>query len=380
MLEIEIHKNSITREIEEFLLKHKNNSFFQSTNWANFNKDYFDRDYYYVAVKNKDDIRLASLIFENKIFLKYKYLYCSAGPVFDFEEQEAFSFFIRQLKKNIKDIVFIRVDPKMDYKNIGIDKLESHEIISDFFLKKEKFVISKDQKQPETSLIINLENKNEEDILKQMKEKGRYNIKIAEKNNIVVKKTKDIDSFYNLMTETTKRDGFFANDKDYYSKLLENKNVCLYSAYYEDKVIASAITTFYGDKVMYYYGSSTSDEKYRKMMAPYLLQWEMIKEAKNMNYKYYDFLGISPAVDFINNRYYIFDGIYKNEFNNVQEAENLLKNHKFYGITQFKTRFGGDVVDYIGAIDRVYNPVIYYSLNIIKNIRKIVRKVTGIRV
>lgn len=381
MLEIEIHKNNITKEIEEFLLKHKNNSFFQSEVWARINKEYFNKDYYFVAVKENNTIKLATLILENKIFFNYKYLYCPAGPIFDFEDQEVFDFFIKQLKKNIKDIIFIRIDPKIDYKNIGINKLESHKIVSDFFLKKEKFIISKDQKQPETTLIIELENKTDENILKQMKEKGRYNIKIAEKNNIIVKKTGDIDSFYNLMLETTKRDGFFANNKDYYKKLVENSNeVSIYSAYYNDKVIASAITTFHGDKAMYYYGASTSQEEYRKIMAPYMLQWEMIKDARKMNYKYYDFLGISPIIDNIDGKYYIFNGLNKYEFNEKEDADNFIKNHKFYGITQFKTRFGGEVIDYIGAIDKVYNIPIYYILNLLKYFRKVLRAITKKRI
>jgi lipid II:glycine glycyltransferase (peptidoglycan interpeptide bridge formation enzyme) len=45
-----------------------------------------------------------------------------------------------------------------------------------------------------------------------MKAKGRYNIKVAEKNELVVKKSEitdeNIEIFYDLMMETTSRDSF----------------------------------------------------------------------------------------------------------------------------------------------------------------------------
>ncbi|HBA44566.1 TPA: hypothetical protein DEG21_04380 [Patescibacteria group bacterium] len=37
---------------------------------------------------------------------------------------------------------------------------------------------------------------------------------------------------------------------------------------------------FYEKTAAYYYGASTSDNNFRKYMATYLLQWEMILEAK----------------------------------------------------------------------------------------------------
>lgn len=394
MLSIEIYKNNSTKEIEDFLSKHKNGSFFQSKLWGDFNKEYFNKEYYFVAVKNENKIKLATLILKNKLFLNYTYLYCPAGPVFDFEDDGIFNFFMKKIKKEIgSGVIFLRVDPRINYLELDNNIIEANNIIKNFFLKEQKFKISKDQKQPENTLKINLEkSKIEHDILMQMKEKGRYNIKVAEKNNITVKKTTlngiELDNFYNLMLETTKRDGFFANDKDYYSKLLSINeknsnyinNVCLYSAYYNDKIIASAINVFYGDTATYYYGSSTSEENYRKMMAPYMLQWEMIKDAKKMNYKYYDFLGIAPNINEINSKFYIFNGLEKKEFTDKDSAENYLKNHKFYGITQFKTRFGGDIIKYPGAIDKIYNMKIYYIIDILKSIRKMIRKIIKIRV
>jgi len=145
--------------------------------------------------------------------------------------------------------------------------------------------------------VINL-TKPEDEILANMKPKWRYNIKLAKKKWIVVKEVektdKNIEKYYNLMLETTSRDNFSGNTIDYYKTFLKILNQSkLLLAYYEDKVIAGGIFTFNKDVSIYYYWVSTSDKKYRNLMAPYLLQWEAIKIAKNIWSKLYDFLWVA---------------------------------------------------------------------------------------
>ena len=393
MFTLEILKNNNTpKEIDLFLLNHDNGSFFQSKEWAIFNKNYFNRDSFFIVIKDKKEIKLVGLILVNKISSRYNYFYCPAGPIYDFEDNEVFEFFVKEIKKIAKkeNAIFLRIEPRIKYSNIESNNLNSFNSLYKTFIKNAGFKVSNEQKQPETTIQINLEKNTEEELLKQMKEKGRYNIKNAQKNNIQIKKTncnqEDIDAFYKLTKETTQRDGFFSNDKDYYECLLktfreENKDsIFLYSALVNQEIIASAIAIFLGNKVIYYYGASTSNEVYRRFSASYLLQWEIIKDAKKMNYKYYDFLGISPRIDEMNNRFYIFEGLNKHEFNRIEDAEKFLQNHKFYGITQFKKRFGGYPVSYPGAIDKIYSPVLYTFLNIFKTIRKTIRKILKVRI
>ena len=145
--------------------------------------------------------------------------------------------------------------------------------------------------------IIDL-SKGEEDILKDMKPKGRYNIKLAWKKWVEVKEVeknnKNIKQFYNLMKQTTWRNWFAWNKLDYYIKFLEQiENSKLLLAYFEDKVIAGWIFIFDKEVSIYYYWASTSDVKYRNLMAPFLLQWEAIKIAKKSWSKIYDFLWVA---------------------------------------------------------------------------------------
>ncbi|MDD3645831.1 MAG: peptidoglycan bridge formation glycyltransferase FemA/FemB family protein [Candidatus Gracilibacteria bacterium] len=149
--------------------------------------------------------------------------------------------------------------------------------------------------------IIDL-TKSEEEILLDMKPKGRYNIRLAEKKGVEVKQVEksddNIKKFYDLMIETTSRDGFSGNNINYYSTFLSSiENSKLLFAYKDEKVIAGGIFVFDKEVSIYYYGVSTGDKDYRNLMAPYLLQWEAIKYAKSIGSKLYDFLGVSTPGD-----------------------------------------------------------------------------------
>ena len=140
--------------------------------------------------------------------------------------------------------------------------------------------------------------KSEDEILTNMKPKGRYNIKLARKKWIeireVEKNDENIKVYYNLMLETTSRDNFSGNNFDYYKIFLQTlKQSKLLLAYVEDNIIAGWIFTFDKEISIYYYWASTSDRKYRNIMAPYLLQWEAIKIAQNYWSKIYDFLWVA---------------------------------------------------------------------------------------
>lgn len=68
----------------------------------------------------------------------------------------------------------------------------------------------------------------------------------------------------------------------------------MYFARIGEKVVAAAIMIIAGKTAVYYYGASVSDPDLRKTMAPYLLQWEMMRAAKRAGCEIYDFLGVSP--------------------------------------------------------------------------------------
>ena len=199
---------------------------------------------------------------------------------------------------------------------------------------------TKNDSNPKTSLILNL-NQDEADLLLQMKPKGRYNIRVANKHGVTVESDKQVDDFYALLLKTGDRDRFGIHPKSYYQNMLDSmpENAQLLLAEYEGKVIAGGIFVYLDEWGIYYYGASDND--YRNVMAPYLIQWHAIKEAKERGCKYYDFLGIAPE---------------------------HAKNHPWKGVTEFKKKFGGEVVNYPKAREIIIRPVWYWVYKLYKTI------------
>ena len=198
-----------------------------------------------------------------------------------------------------------------------------------------------EDKHPETSLVIDL-RQTEEEILAQMKPKGRYNIKVAQKNGVQVETSDDVEAFYDLLKKTGGRDGFGIHGKNYYQKMLEalGSNAQLLMAKHEGQVIAGGIFVYLDVWGIYYYGAS--DHEHRKLMAPYLIQWEAMKEAKKRGCQFYDFLGIAPEDT---------------------------PNHPWAGVTDFKKKFGGQVVNYPQAKDMVVRRFWYFVYHVSKRVR-----------
>lgn len=147
---------------------------------------------------------------------------------------------------------------------------------------------------PPYTALIDL-SQSEEDILQAMKPKGRYNIRLAEKKGVTVDEVEptqeNVALFHKLMEETTQRDSFAWNSLEFYTSFLQLPCSKLFFARHEEDLLAAAIMLGQGDVMYYYYGASSS--KKRNLMAPYLLQWMAIRDAKQADYEIYDFLGVA---------------------------------------------------------------------------------------
>lgn len=187
----------------------------------------------------------------------------------------------------------------------------------------------------EATIVIDLDQP-EDTILAQMKPKGRYNIKVAEKHGVVVRASRDIDAFYSLVSDTSSRDGFTPLPKDHYHRFLEHLPGSLLLLAYspEQEPIAGLLNVLWNKQAIYYYGASS--HAHRASMAPYLLQWEAIKFAKKAKCRTYDLLGIAPSSD--------ADG-----------------SHPWRGITAFKEKFGGRVVNYPPEQQIVLRPLVQWA-------------------
>jgi lipid II:glycine glycyltransferase (peptidoglycan interpeptide bridge formation enzyme) len=176
-----------------------------------------------------------------------------------------------------------------------------------------------------------------------MKQKTRYNIRLAFKKGVVVRQTNDIQRFFDLLQVTGVRNEFGVHSLEYYQlayHLFSPSESCkLFFAEFEDKLLAAVMVFIMDQRAWYFYGASSNE--HRNLMAPYAVQWEAIRWSRTKGALVYDLWGV-PDQDM---------ETLENDFQHRQDG--------LWGVYRFKRGFGGDLKRAIGTWDRVYNPVLY---------------------
>jgi len=196
---------------------------------------------------------------------------------------------------------------------------------------------------PAQTLILDL-SQSEDNLLQAMHQKTRYNIRLAQKKGVTVKEIRcpneqEWAEFRRLLEVTGSRDGFRLHAFSHYQNLITScpDNIRMYTAYYEGQAVATGLFSLWSKQAVYLHGAS--DNEFRQVMAPYLLQWTVILAAKAAGCLSYDFYGIDDK--------------------------------KWPGVTRFKLGFGGDIKIYPGTWDVVFRPVLY---NIYTGLRALRRR------
>lgn len=204
------------------------------------------------------------------------------------------------------------------------------------------FRISPHAIQPRRTVVVDIGG-TEEEILRRMKQKCRYNIRLAEKKGVTVRPWSDIKSFHNLMNATGDRDGFGVHSLDYYDRvyrLFQPAGMAeMLVAEFEDKPLAALMVFSRGKRAWYLYGASSDEERNR--MPAYLLQWEAMRWAKSKGAKEYDLWGVPD------------------EDENTLESQFESRQDGLWGVYRFKRGFGGKILRAAPAMDKVYNPLLY---------------------
>ena len=366
---------------------------------------------YYVGVKKEKELIAATMLLAHKRHFGTYEFYSPRGYLLDFKNEELLDFFTKELKKYIKDKkgYVLRIDPYLIYKERDIDGnivengIDNSKVVEQLLSLNYKKVPVEEKEQVGWMFSLDLENKTEEQILKEMKPNTRNTIRKAEKIGITVNEISydELDRFQSIMEETSKRKGFSNRKLSYYQEMYnlfheknevkffitelnlkeyierlkkekeekEEKITSLSDAKYNDgakknltkeiesieKRIKDAeetrkekqtdIITLSGSMFMLIqpeiiYLSSGNYEEFMKFNSQYLIQWELIKYGLENGFKKHNFYGI---------------------------PENINTHPKDYGIYEFKRGFNGYVEELIGE----YELPINWKYNLIKLIRKI---------
>lgn len=264
----------------------------------------------------------------SKVALKFGFFYANSacGPVVvdahKLEESTATLIkFLKQLSKTEK-FLFWRLEPSQAIPGQWKKVLD---------------------RQPARTRLIDL-NLTETALLTQMHPKTRYNIKLAERKGVSVRfgrSAPEMDAFIRCIKETYDRHAIKSFPESYYRTQLETVTwEYVAVAEWQGQVVAANLLTTFGDTTTYLHGGSLS--RHKELMAPHLLQWECLREARRRNSQWYDFYGIAP--------------------------ENT-PDHPWAGITRFKAGFGGVTADRPGTFELPFSNGLYTLFNMAKRLR-----------
>jgi lipid II:glycine glycyltransferase (peptidoglycan interpeptide bridge formation enzyme) len=194
------------------------------------------------------------------------------------------------------------------------------------------------------TIVVDLSG-SEEEILARMKQKTRYNIRLATRKGVTVRPWNDLDGFHRMMQVTGARDGFGVHSPDYYRRAWEIFHPAgmaeLLLAEYQGQPLAALMVFGRGKRAWYLYGASTNEERNR--MPTYLLQWEAMRWAKTRGCETYDLWGVPDAPP------------------ERLEAEFTTQRGGLWGVYRFKRGFGGQVHRAQPAHDRIFHPLMGWA-------------------
>jgi len=196
--------------------------------------------------------------------------------------------------------------------------------------------LSQDQIQFRNTVLIDLKP-SEADLLADMKQKTRYNIRLAARKGVQVRTAEvaDLPLLYRMYAETSLRDGFVIRDETYYqlvwSTFLKAGKAQALIAQVDGQPVAGLILFLFAGKAWYLYGMSRN--QHREKMPTYLLQWEAMRLAKAAGCHTYDLWGA---------------------------PDDFRETDPMWGVFRFKEGLGGQVVRTAGAWDLPVQKLLYY--------------------
>jgi peptidoglycan pentaglycine glycine transferase (the first glycine) len=272
--------------------------------------------------------------------IKVKILYVPKGPLLDWN-----SSIREQVLRDLQEYahrtgaVYIKIDPEIitargypDQSGYMVYE-SSQEIIRQAV--SQGWIISRQQIQFKNTFWIDL-SQTEEQLLAGMKQKTRYNIRLAEKKGVIIRKAElsELEKLYSIYAETSQRDGFIIRPKKYYlflwKSFMSSGMATPLIAEVDQEIVAGLFLFHFAGRSYYMYSMSTNQQ--REKMPNYLLQWEAIKLSKSLGCHIYDMWGAPDIIE---------------------------QTDRMWGVYRFKEGLGAELIQTIGALDYPTSKIMY---------------------
>lgn len=402
-------ENLSKEEYEKFISDHKEKShFLNSYLWGQFSKKQKQRIPYYIGLKDeKNQLVATALLLQKKLPLGYCYFYIPRGFVLDYQNLDLVKEFTKQLKEfgKKKKALFIKMDPDiklhdLDIEGNEIENGQNHKSLLEYLqklgYKHLGFNQNFEHNQPRFTFRLNLTPSLEE-ITKNFHPTTK---KIINKGNpyqltLIKNDPNTIDDFFEVMLQTADREKIVNHDYEYYKnfyltlhkqnmsdlyvvkvdvenlkqiyqtkveelqtkldrfqddkyknneknankkqeiinqlKKAEKERDRLQSIHEKEFTLSAIMTAKFQNKVWTLHGGNHT--LLRELNANYFIYYEIIKDAKEEGYEIIDFFGTTG-----------------------QPTED----NPVYGIHLFKKRLGGEYLEFIGEMDLIIRPVLYF--------------------
>lgn len=266
-----------------------------------------------------------------------RYLEIPCGPLINFTDKKLTDEVMAEIRKvaTEEQCVFVRLRPQLMASKPNLALLEALGLAE-----------SPMHLAAEHTVMIDLKS-SEEEMLARMRRQTRYEVRRASKLGIGVEHGNSgalFKEFHMVQMETAKRQDFIPPSLDV---LMAEKKA------FGDKIQIYVAKTAEGEPVAYgliigdgreadYYEAASTDLN-RKLPGAYALLWQAMRDLKKAGYERFNLWGIAPAGQ---------------------------PNHRYAGVTTFKTGFGGEIVEYVPAHDMVIARMRYLKNFVVEVARK----------
>lgn len=396
---------------ENYLKKQKKSHFLQSYAWGELAKQKKGQTPHYLGLIDEDkNILGTALLLEKHLPMKYSYFYCPRGYVIDYENEQL----VKEMTKGIvkyaksKNAIFIKIDPDLIYKDenylgeeqpLPYDTNKIFETLKKLGYKHLGFTKNFETMQPRYTFRIDL-NQTIEEIENHFSKTTKQRIAKAKKLNTYVEigTEKDIHEFYHLMTLTETRKDFVSYNEDYYKTLYEilngsenakatlflgkvNLDKTINSIKENLKQINNQISILPIDNL-----SKSAKNKLKELTRQKDNCTNEIKKYEEYKEKYGTNITLSAhmIVEYADKAWVLYAGnhnilteTYVNYYTYEEHLKyckekglkvydqfgtigDLSKDNPRFGLHEFKKKFGGDYIEFLGEFDYITNKPMYF--------------------
>ena len=419
-------KNIEKEEFDEYVKNHKTKShFLQSLSWGEFAKTKKNLIPYYLGlVDDGNKIQAATLLLEKKLPMNYTYFYAPRGFVIDFKNKEL----VRTMTKKVvefakkKKAIFVKIDPDLIKEQTNyLEEVSKNKDYDELFntlkesgFKHLGFTKNFETMQPRYTFRIDL-NQSMEEIEDHFSKTTKQRITKAKKldTEVTIGTEKDLSEFYHLMTLTEDRKDFVSYNEDYYNTLYEifngNKNSkatlflgkvhinkTLKVLENELKKINDQISILPIDNL-----SKSAKNKLKELTRQKENTTKEIEKYKEYKKEYGNDITLSAhmIIEYGDKAWVLYAGnhnilteTYVNYYTYSEHIRyckekgikiydqfgtigDLSKDNPRLGLHEFKKKFGGDYIEFIGEWDYVINHFMYFVFTkLVPIYRKIIRR------